>query len=217
VNKGIFRVAVLLCIFGFVAQVNAEPDKNSKQTTQDKKESPEVSYTAPYPFTADELWEKILKLADQPEGYVTKDQVDKIFGTNMKLNEEFLNQYHEKIYTLLRERDWYFNMSVGDNIPSRSLFFFSWGDEPGQRPSELPPPPPSGMCINVYKIRPDLQRRGWMLRREIRGASEPIYSDTYRSGGRYGVLKIEFLPSDNCLRTIRISASHAEAERLPVE
>ena len=216
-NKGIYRVVIFICIFGVVCQATATTENNSRQTSQEKKELPAASYAAPYPFNADELWEKILKVADQPEGYVTKDQVDKIFGTNMKLNEEFLNQYHEKIYTLIREKDWYFNMSVGDNIPSRSLFFFSWGDEPGQRPSELPPPPPPGMCINIYKIRPDLQRRGWMLRREIRGSSEPINSDTYRSGGRYGVLKIEFLPSDNCLRTIRISASHAEAERLPVE
>ena len=215
-NKGIYRVVVLIGIVGAMCQATAAPEDNSKQISQDKTALPATSYAAPYPFTADELWEKILKVAEQPEGYVTRDQVDKIFGTSMKLNEEFLNQYHQKIYTLMREKDWYFNMSVGDNIPSRSLFFFSWGDAPGQRPAELPSPPP-GMCINIYKIRPDLQRRGWILRREIRGSIEPINSDTYRSGGRYGVLKIEFLPSDNCLRTIRISASHAEAERLPIE
>jgi hypothetical protein len=217
VNNGIYRVAVILSVFGFAAQVNAGPENNSNLASPDKKEQQAVSYTAPYPFTANELWEKILKVADQPEGYVTKDQVDKIFGTKMELNEEFLNRYHEKIYTLIREKNWYFNLTAGENVPSRSLFFFSWGDEPGQRSAESPPPPPTGMCINIYTIRPDLKRRGWILRQEVRGTSEPIYSDTYRTGGRYGVLKIEFLPADNCLRTIRISASHAEVERLPVE
>jgi len=216
VKRGICFVAVLSGVFSFAAAGTGATESNANQESSGKNAMPEVSYGAPYPFTADELWEKILKVADRPEGYVTKDQVDKIFGTDMMPNEEFLNRYHEKIYTLIRGKDWYFNLSVGDNIPTRSLFFFSWGDEPGQRSSELPPPPP-GMCINIYKIRPDLQRRGWMLRREIRGSSEPINSDTYRSGGRYGVLKIEFLPSDNCLRTIRVSASHAEAEGLPVE
>lgn len=215
-KKGICRAAVLLSFFGAMAQVAATPENNSTQGSPDKKNLPEVSYTAPYPFTADELWEKILKVADQPGGYVTKEQVDKIFGTNMKLNEEFLKQYHEKIYSLIRGENWYFNMSVGENNPARSLFFFSWGEIPGQRSLEYPPPPPQGMCINVYSIRPNLQMRGWALRQEVRGASEPIYSDSYRNG-RIGVLTIEFLPSENCLRSIRISASGSEAQKLPVE
>jgi hypothetical protein len=215
-KKGIWCAAVLLGLFGIVAQVAATPENDSKQASPDKKMMPEATYTAPYPFTDDELWEKMLKVADQPNGYVTKEQVDKIFGTNMKLNGEFLKQYHEKIYSLIRGENWYFNMSVGENKPARSLFFFSWGDIPGQRSVENPPPPPSGMCINVYKIRPNLWRRGWALRREVRGTSESIYSDTYRKG-RIGVLKIEFLPSDNCLRSYRISASVPEAGELPVE
>lgn len=215
-KKGICCAAVLLGFFGAVAQVAATPENNSSRGSPDKKKLPEVSYTAPYPFTADELWEKILKVADQPDGYVKKELVDKIFATTMKLNEEFLNQYHEKIYSLIRGENWYFNMSVGDNSPVRSLFFFSWGDGPGQRSAEYPPPPPPGMCINIYKIRPALQRQGWVLMREVRGTSEPVYSDSYRKG-RIGVLTMEFLPSENCLRTIRISASSSEAQELPVE
>jgi hypothetical protein len=216
-KKAICCVAVLSCLIGIVSQVTAAPESDSKQASQEKKALPEAPYTAPYPFTADELWEKMLKVAGQREGYVTKDQVNKIFGTNLKLNEIFQKQYHQKIYTLMRGKDWYFNLSVGENSPTRSFFFFSWGESPGQHTAEYPPPPPPGMCINVYKIRPNLYRRGWMLRREVRGTSEPIYSDTYRTGGRYGVLKIEFLPSDNCLRTFRVSASHSEAEQLPIE
>ena len=140
-KKGISCAALLLGLFGVVVQVTATPANNPNQASQDTSKLPEVPYSAPYPFTADELWEKILKVADQPNGYVLKDQVDEIFGTKMKLNEEFLKQYHEKIYSLIRGQNWYFNMSVGDNNPARSLFFFSWGDMPGQRSAEFPPPP----------------------------------------------------------------------------
>jgi hypothetical protein len=216
VRKRICCIAVLLSIFAVAAEVTAAPGNQSNQASSDKKQPSEISYKAPYPFTADELWEKLLKVAEQPEGYVTKQQSENIFGTAMKLNEGFLKQYHEKIYSLEREKNWYFNMSVGDNRPARSFFFFSWGDIPGQRSAEFPPPPPQGMCINVYMIRPSLQRRGWVLRREARGTDQLPYGDTYRKG-RIGVLTIEFFPSDNCLRSIRMSASPSEAQELPVE
>jgi hypothetical protein len=216
VKQHICLVAVLLSVFWAAAAVAAASGKHSNQASSDRQQLPQISYTAPYPFTADELWEKLLKAADKPEGYVTKAQAENIFGTTMKLNEEFLKQYHEKIYSLEREKNWYFNMSVGENRPARSFFYFNWGDMPGQRSAESPPPPPPGMCINIYMIRPNLQRSGWVLRREARGTNQLPYSDTYRKG-RIGVLIIEFLPSDNCLRSIRISASPSEAQELPVE
>jgi hypothetical protein len=216
VRKRICCAAALLSIFAVVAEVTAAPANHSNQALSDNKQPPEISYKAPYPFTAGELWEKLLKVAEQPEGYVTKQQAENIFGTAMKLNEEFLKQYHEKIYSLEREKNWYFNMSVGENRPARSFFFFSWGDIPGQRSAEFPPPPPPGMCINIYMIRPNLQRRGWVLRREARGTDQLPYGDTYRKG-RIGVLTIEFFPADNCLRSIRMSAAPSEAQELPVE
>ncbi len=215
-KKGICCVAVLLGAFAVAADVAAASESNANQASSDKKEIPEVSYKAPYPFTADEFWERLLKVAEKPEGYVTKEQVDAIFGVTMQPNEEFLKQYHERIYSLERGKNWYFNMSVGDNKPAHSLFFFSWGDIPGQRSTEFPPPSPAGMCINTYKIRPNLQRLGWALRREVRSTSQLPYSDSYRKG-RIGVLTIEFYPSDNCLRTIRISASYSESQELPIE
>ena len=215
VKRGICFIAALLGVFSFAAAGIAATESNANQQSSGNNAIPEASYKAPYPFTADELWEKLLKVAEKPGGYVTKEQVDAIFGVTMQPNEEFLKRYNEKIYSLEREKNWYFNMSVGDNKPAHSLFFFGWGDVPGQRTVESPSPPPAGMCINVYKIRPNLQRLRWDLRREARGTSQLPYSDSYRNG-RIGVLTIEFYP-DNCLRTIRISASPAEAQELPVE
>ena len=215
-KQGICIFAALLSVYCIAA--NAASDNNSSQPSTGKDTTPALSYQAPYPFTADQLWEKFLKVAGQPErvaGYVTKEQIDAIFGVTMKPNEEFLKQYNQKIYSLSRGIDWYFDMSVGDNRPAHSLFFFTWGDIPGQHAAEFPPPPPAGMCINVYKIRPSLQRLRWALMRELRGGQLPN-SDTYRYG-RIGVLKIEFHPTDNCLRSIRITASQREAEELPVE
>ena len=209
-------VVALIVLLGVAVDVCAAPESNSGQVSLAKSEQPEPTYKAPYPFTADELWEKVLKVADQPEGYVTKEQVSGIFDVTMNLDEEYLKQFHEKIYPLIREKSWYFNMSVGENIPSRSFFYFSWGEIPGQHSAEFPPPSPPGMCINVYRIRPDLPRRGWVLKREARGTNVLPYSDSYRKG-RIGVLTIEFSPSDNCLRSIRIYASRSAAQELSLE
>lgn len=216
VKKSNCCVAALVILLGIAVDVYAAPESSSGQDSLAKSGQPEPTYKAPYPFRADELWEKILKVAEQPEGYVTKEQVSDIFDVTMNLDQEYLKQFHEKIYLLMREKSWYFNMSIGENIPSRSFFYFSWGEIPGQRSAEFPPPPPPGMCINVYKSRADLLRRGWVLRREGRGTNELPYSDSYRKG-RIGVLTIEFFPSDNCLRSIRISASRPAAQELPVE
>jgi hypothetical protein len=215
VKKNNRCVAVLILLLGIAVDVHAAPESSPGQVPLAKGEQPPPTYKAPYPFTVDELWGKILKVAELPEGYVTKEQVSGIFGVTMNLDQEYLKQYHEKIYPLMREKSWYFNMSVGENIPSRSFFYFSWGEIPGQRSAEFPPPPPPGMCINVYKIRPDLPRRGWLLRREDKGDND-LYSDTYRKD-RIGVLTIEFFQSDNCLRSIRIAASASAARELPPE
>jgi hypothetical protein len=216
VKKNNCCVAALIILLGVAVDVSAVPESKSGQAALANSAQPQPTYKAPYPFTADELWEKILKVAEQPEGYVTKEQVSGIFDVTMDMDQEYLKQFHEKIYPLIREKSWYFNMSVGENTPVRSFFYFSWGEIPGQHSAEFPPPPPQGMCINTYKIRPNLQRLGWVLMREARGTDEHPYSDSYRKG-RIGVLTIEFFPSDNCLRSIRISASRADAQELPVE
>jgi hypothetical protein len=209
-------VAALIILLGIAVDVYAGPESNSGQAPQAKSEQQEPTYKAPYPFTANELWEKLLKIAEQPEGYVTKEQVSGIFDVTMNPDEEYLKQFHEKIYLLLREKSWYFNMSVGENIPSRSFFYFSWGEIPGQHSAEYPPPSPPGMCINTDRIKPELLKRGWLLKREDVGTHGLAYSDSYRKG-RIGVLTIEFFPSDNCLRSIRVSASPSAALALPVE
>jgi hypothetical protein len=210
---------VLLSIFGVAAKVSAVPDSDSSQVLSDKpvlsdkKGQPEVSYKAPYPFTADELWGKILRIVGLPNGYVTKEQVENIFGVTMKPDEEYLKQFGEEIYTLMREKDWYFNMSVGKNFPTRSFFFFNWGEVPGTHAVEFSPPPP-GMCIDINSIRPALVERGWALREESPGINGLPSSKRFRKP-RYGLLKIEFYPSDNCLRAIRISASKTANDQLP--
>jgi hypothetical protein len=212
VKNSIIYVVVLLSIFGIAAEVSATPESNSNQVPPDKKEKSETSYQAPYPFTADELWEKILKVAEQPNGYITKEQVENIFGVTMNLNEEFLKQYHAKVYTLIRGKSWYFDMSIGDNIPTRSLFFFNWGEIPGQHTVKFSPPP-TGMCIDVNKIGAALAMRGWVLRREDKGIDGLPDSNSYRKL-KIGTLAIEFSPSDNCLLSIRITASMTANQEL---
>lgn len=208
----VFLLSILASILGISTETFAVPESNSNQSASDKKEPSGSSYQAPYPFTVDELWGEILQVAGQPNGYVTKEQVENIFGVTMKLDEEFLKQYHAKVYTLTRGKSWYFNMSIGDNMPTRSLFFFNWGDKP-EKHTVVFLPPPENMCIDVNKIGPALTKNGWSLRQENKGVDGSPDSNSYRKL-KFGILTVEFFPSDNCLQTIKIISSKTANEEL---
>lgn len=184
--------------------VNIEQHAN-KRAAQVQVKQPETSYEAPYPFTADELWEKLLKVVELPDGYITKERVESIFGVTLKLDEESQKKYQKKVYYLKRGENWYFDLGVSEYSETETDFYFGWGNTPGERPGLFPPPPPS-MCINAFKIMPSIAQRGWNLKFESRMVHDIPNSNDYRKG-KMGVLQIGFFPHDNCLVEIKIFAT----------
>ena len=71
-----------------INQIESNVAQSASSDIASNKTETAKTFEAPYPFTADELWENILKVVDLPEGYATKEQVENIFGVTLKLNEE---------------------------------------------------------------------------------------------------------------------------------
>jgi hypothetical protein len=182
------------------SQIASNIVQAASDDTTAKDAKPAQSFEAPYPFTAEELWEKILKVVDLPEGYVTREQVENIFGVKLKLNEEVLKKYHYKSYYVKRGENWYFNIGFREDSATESSFDFGWGKTLGQ---ESMLSPPSGMCIDAYKIMPSIVHRGWELKKEIRNVRDILDRNDYRKG-KLGVLNLVISPHDNCMSGIII-------------
>lgn len=171
----------------------------NKGDIQAQRKQPETDYQASYPFTADELWGKLLKLVDLPDGHVTKELVESIFGVTLMLDEEFLRKFHEHRYILKNQ---YMSLEFAESSATESSFEFKWGKTPGQSHLTFAFPPP-GMCIDAHKIMPDIAQRGWEFIRESRRSRDVPRSSVYRKG-KMGVLRLEFFPPENCLSGVVI-------------
>lgn len=165
------------------------------------------SYEAPYPFTSDELWQKILKVVELPEGYVTKQQVESIFDVRLQLIDQSNWQIKTDYpwYSVKRGRDWYFDLVFVEESPTLSHFNFDWGQDPTWKERIRIPPPPAGMCILANDIMPDIELRGWKLKYEHRELYYPPYSNIYTKG-KLGQLELVFSSEkDNCLMAISVA------------
>jgi hypothetical protein len=179
---------------------------HKSQTKIDQINSSGQTYQAPYSFTADDLWKNLLKVIELPNGHVTKEQVENIFGVTMNLDEVFQQQSKEDRYDYKNE---YIYLGYFKSILNKSYFEFRWGQSSGQRRAIFPRPP-SGMCIDAFKIMPDITQRGWALKKEIRNVRDILNRNDYRKG-KMGILRLEFFPYDNCLFSVDISSSdHAD-------
>ncbi len=193
---------------------NRKPDTGISPYYPRQAPPPARKYGPPYPFTAEELWQKILKVAALPEGHVTREQVERIFGIKLPLDADAAKVNHSSIYAVTRGVGWYFDMSVMENGKRQSRFTFAWGQARGPNALDYPP---SGMCIGMDKVRADITTRGWKLADTSGGRfyiaqntwEEIPYSDTYKIGQR-SMLMVDFSggsSSDRCMGSIAIFAS----------
>ncbi|MDD2686400.1 MAG: hypothetical protein PHY62_09605 [Gallionella sp.] len=201
--KNILKWMLLFFVLLFVGTKSfGSPDISGEKTMTDtQKQTIQTSQQ----FTADELWEKLLKVVELPNGYVTKEQLESIFGVKLNLEEKkpYPNSYRGKRYQVSDDLNFY--MHIIDNGPTDSSFFFGW-KSPSEERFVVFPRPPSGICINAIETMPNIAQRGWELKRETRDIRDILDWNDYRKG-ESGVLKIEFFPRDHCLASIRMFTS----------
>jgi hypothetical protein len=162
----------------------------------------------PFPFTKEELTKQLLEVLDQPEGYITKEQVETIFG--LTLPELQLKPSDEKMQTwgIYRGKDGYFSMSVNQRSNQQTAFSFNWIRF---NVNEVIPWPPTEMCVNYLDMGKALEQRGWVMKGKaylfIELGNLGPFTLTYIKGKK-GQLWISADEQSECVRGIDLFSSN---------
>jgi len=189
-----------------------------------KPDAASLPFEAPYPFTAQELWQKILKVVELPQGYVSRQQVESIFDVRLqklKFPKGSIN-YHinhrpHPIYIATRGGNWYFDLAIYEQSLGQSIFSFDWGGAQQWYPREFvpydsSPLPPPGMCLLPDPLMRDVEQRGWIFKPgpdDIHHS--PLASKNYIKGKR-GFLSLLFFRQEPCLHSVVIYATSDRIE-----
>lgn len=121
-----------------------------------------ATYDPPYPFTADELWEKLTELLAAPNGRVEPARVEQLFGFKFDHLAEKPN--NPGFYEVKAHVSWFFDLGVIDpqNRWKQWGFYFNWGQTPGQ-PYNPFPLAPQAMCIDGRHMLDTADKNGWKL------------------------------------------------------
>ncbi len=86
---------------------------NGDSTDADTLEAPPARrFQPPYPFTVDELWAQILKLAALPEGHVTRADVERTFSIKLLEMQEPVPPKHPTYRVMHPDDGWYFSTGI---------------------------------------------------------------------------------------------------------
>lgn len=179
---------------------------NSHEIENEAKSNP---FDAPYPFTANEFAEKLLKVLNSPDGFISKEQVEAIFNVSLPeldSSKRFDLKDKSKLFGLTGGKDWYFTLLVGDNSIQDSYFVFEWAKPPGINTSRFLEAP-KDMCIDPLIMMKGIEQRGWKLKSERRIIDQPIPFANYYRQGIQGGIHLTISRRTKCLLGIRMSAS----------
>lgn len=124
--------------------------------------SPRISeptnlYRGKPPFTAQEFWQKLLTLATEHDGSVSKERFEEVF--EIKFSRE--RRSEDSVFYYLDEgKTWYFGVAINlfgqrTHVEVNSGMIVDWGV-------------PSfgtnvGQCVGLAPVTEDLQKAGWLL------------------------------------------------------
>lgn len=208
-------VFIMVCSSFFILNAHAAKSNNKTEEVdfpnlqETKNEAKSNPFDAPYPFTANEFAEKLLKVLDSPDGFISKEQVEAIFNLSLPeldRSNRIVPKDKSKLFGVTGGRDWYFTLIVGDNNPQHSYFVFEWAKPPGINPSRFLEAPES-MCIDPVNMMKGIEQRGWKLKSETRIIDQPIPFANYYRQGIQGGIHLTISRRTKCLLGIRMSAS----------
>jgi uncharacterized membrane protein YhaH (DUF805 family) len=114
-------------------------------------------FSAPYPFSAQQLWDKLLIITALPTPTISPEQIETALGIKM---QQLPSMSIGDNYAAHPGVEWYFPISLSEikvfGVNKQTLIF-EWDNKPSARGSA----PPTGMCINIYASEPSLQAQGW--------------------------------------------------------
>lgn len=170
--------------------IKIEGQSHSRRLTDDSL------YKPPYPFSADELWARILKVISSPKAHVSTAQVENIFNISLPQNAKSDNP---SSHLAKQGQDWYFNIKVDELSATRSSFRLDWGADDIYTADPLP----DDICLVVGKKRQEIEQFGWKFLNNFYtpppgGLPEYFY---FRKGKR-AVLRIGFDMLNHCISEI---------------
>ncbi len=210
--KAIASAIILSCLVSvFVPAAYAD----APQDAATGEIPPARRFEPPYPFTVDELWAQMLKLAALPEGHVTRADVERTFSIKLLEMQESVPPKHPTYRIMHQDDDWYFSTGITEKSKTESSYFFTWGNSSGDSPEH----PSAGMCITPAMVESGMKATGWTFAdRKIQHTDpftgKPVHykreERNYRKG-RHGVLWVNI--KRGCLIEFRIlSEEHPHFE-----
>ncbi len=212
--KAIASVIFLGClVFASVPGAQAEAPQNAA-TTEDP---PARRFEPPYPFTVDELWAQMLKLAALPEGYVTRADVEGTFAIKLLPSGQDPDHPEPPTYEVMHtqwDESWYFTTGITEDSKTESTYFFAWGYG-----AYSPKQAPAGMCITPAMVESGMKATGWTfadrkIQRTDPFTGKPVpypHEEKIYRKGRHGVLRVDI--KQGCLIELRImSEEHPHFE-----
>lgn len=165
----------------------------------------------PYPFTAEELQQKLMQVLRIPANDLSKEKVEEIFAMKFqnsgKLIPDSLNTGlgHKRFYSVYSKAlvDWYFSLGMSVR-PTISSFDFTWWAY-----NNTPEPYVVPMCIDTRKILKDIEvlNVGWIkdLPNPLMVSPHGIIPRHYFSRGKDERLYVDYLPGTTCMTAFDFS------------
>lgn len=187
-------------------------EKDFSHTHRSKEDS--LFYVQPYPFTANELLEKLDEIIKLPAKQITRDKIQNIFSIKLPLytlgEKEPTSSYQwvsnrkdsRAIRYLARQgHEWYFNVQLDEYQDGQVNFMLDWGNDDIYSPKILA----NDLCLNVGELRNRLQTHGWKYLDESMPARPGAGADsTYYSQKKNAILRLTSNQNSNCLAEISI-------------
>jgi hypothetical protein len=191
-------------------QIPSTPNNESNMQNQTSNQ-----WGPPYPFTPDEIQDKLIQVLKVPAYELSKEKVEAIFDMKMVISEkvapELLNvdpehpEKNTKWYKVRSEAgvDWYFSLGI-TVVPNQTYFGFSlWNIS-----KPLPDPPILPMCIDLQKVSEAIEHTnmGWKLVHAPVTFSLHGYVDTSlyytRNANPWDSIRVGYLRGTNCMTAL---------------
>jgi len=181
----------------------AKPDSPTKKAIPVR---PAKVYAPPYPFTAQELWGKLLKLTAQSNGHLSAAFVGQTLDAQIQPVESPLSATS---YAAQAGIDWYFMVRInpikmiGQNM---QVLMFSWDNTT----DPIGAKPPAELCIPLTQFKPDLLAQGWQVKDRVALPSEPKSDSAIKlvfDKGGITSLSVSYNAQSTCLTQLTLMAA----------
>jgi len=209
-------VALFLTVSFPVNAQNAGAAKTAESPIVNTMAQPQ--FEPPYPFDADELWEKLAQVTAVHGQLLTPKLVGSVFGTKLKeIHQAEIGPRHVR-FGVRAHVDWYYDIDLVtyDLQPQlrRAYFIFSWGQRPGT--AYEPDSGPNGnICIHADVIGETLKEQGWRLTAPaVRMRGVTIARDRYEFDDT--VVAADFAWTNGCLIALSVDSHSSQQDAAPV-